>query len=161
MSQTRRNYTINWGGGSGAVPEQVWITQQLLPKIVSPLLGLRQVSSCVGELLEKYYKCVFIVIVQPQQMHKLNNNNIIVTALNVRQCLRLTYNTSGKLPTLTYSNSKRFGNRFNIAALREFASQLLSKGNSWQTSSLSSNWSRLVCVGTLLILGLGIRTRSL
>ena len=121
------------------MPEQVWITQQLLPKIVSPLLGLRQVSSCVGELLEKYYKCVFIVIVQPQQMHKLNNNGIIVIALNVRQCLRLTYNTSGKLPTLTYSNSKRFGNRFNIAALREFASQLLSKGNSWQTSSLSSN----------------------
>ena len=49
------------------------------------------------------------------------------------------YNTGGNLPTLTYSNSKSCGNRFSIAVLRELASQLLPKGNSWQTSSLSSN----------------------
>ena len=47
-----------------------------------------------------------------------------------------------------------------MAAFREFAYQLLSKGNSLQTS-LSSNWSRVVCVGTYLILGLWIMTRSL
>ena len=69
-------------------------------------------------------------------MYKLNSNDII-KALNVEQCLNLYHNA--KLPTLTYSNSKSFGNRFNIAALRECASQLLSKGNSWQTSSLYSN----------------------
>ena len=104
--------------GAGQYQRKSKITQ----KILSPSLVLLQVSS--------------LKIVQPQQMYKLNSNDII-NALNVEQCLNLYHNA--KLPTLTYLNSKGFGNRFNIAALRECASQLLSKGNSWQTSSLSSN----------------------